>query len=76
MLLNDEQRRCTRCGSIYEWRKSSSRSLKLTYCTFSCERISLGFLLEDLDAMFRRPVVDLSDIVVDLEGVASSRPRG
>ena len=69
LLLSDSQRRCVKCGSIYEWRRSSSRSLKLQYCTFSCERMDLGTLIEDILVTFQRPVVDLSSLLPTLEEV-------
>ena len=37
---------CARCGVPYDWRKSSSWTLKMTYCTSLCERGDLGFSLE------------------------------
>lgn len=39
---------CTRCGSGYEWRKSTS-GLKMTYCGVFCEIGDLGFCLEALE---------------------------
>lgn len=39
---------CTRCGSGYEWRKSTS-GLKMTYCGVFCEIGELGFCLEALE---------------------------
>jgi hypothetical protein len=37
---------CVRCGMPYDWRKSSSWTLKMTYCSSLCERGGLGFTLE------------------------------
>ena len=71
MVLSEDQRRCSRCASIYDWHKSTSRSLKMTYCSFSCERTGEGFLLEDVLATFRYPVVDFAKIIPALEEVAS-----
>lgn len=39
---------CTRCGMRYDWRRSPSSSLKMTYCGSLCERADLGFTLEAL----------------------------
>ncbi len=43
-------KRCTRCGVPYDWRRSTSRSLKMTYCGSLCERADLGFTIEALIA--------------------------
>ena len=37
---------CERCGIRYDWRKSTSRSLKMTYCGALCEQGALGFTIE------------------------------
>lgn len=37
---------CARCGVPYDWRKSSSWTLKMTYCSALCEQGDLGFSLE------------------------------
>ena len=39
---------CDRCGIRYDWRRSPSSSLKMTYCGSLCERASLGFTIEAL----------------------------
>jgi len=41
-------KRCGRCGQRYDWRKSPSSTLKMTYCSSLCERADLGFTLEAL----------------------------
>ncbi len=48
---------CVRCSLRYDWRKSSSASLKMTYCSHLCERADLGFTLEAL-LHAERPVSD------------------
>lgn len=48
-------RTCARCGVPYDWRKSSSWTLKMTYCTSLCERGDLGFSLE---TFFRGTVIE------------------
>lgn len=37
---------CSRCSLPYDWRKSTSYTLKMTYCTTLCEYAGEGFLLE------------------------------
>ncbi|MCC7363317.1 MAG: hypothetical protein IT303_03010 [Dehalococcoidia bacterium] len=39
---------CARCGIRYDWRRSPSSSLKMTYCGSLCERAALGFTIEAL----------------------------
>ncbi len=41
-------RTCERCGLRYDWRRSPSLSLKMTYCSSLCERGALGFTIEAL----------------------------
>lgn len=41
-------RTCTRCGIKYDWRRSASTSLKMTYCNSLCENADLGFTIEAL----------------------------
>jgi hypothetical protein len=41
-------RACARCGLTYDWRRSPSSSLKMTYCGSLCERADLGFTIEAL----------------------------
>lgn len=43
-------KRCARCGVPYDWRRSTSASLKMTYCGSLCERADLGFTIEGLTA--------------------------
>lgn len=37
---------CKRCGLRYDWRKSASSNLKMTYCSSLCEHADLGFTVE------------------------------
>ncbi len=39
---------CVRCGFRYDWRRSASASLKMTYCSHLCESADLGFTIEAL----------------------------
>ncbi|GAB4328311.1 MAG: hypothetical protein Kow0010_12180 [Dehalococcoidia bacterium] len=41
-------RTCARCGLRYDWRTSSTSTLKMTYCGLMCERADLGFTLDAL----------------------------
>ena len=46
---------CARCSLPYDWRKSGSWTLKMTYCSIFCERGDLGFTLE---TFFRDTVIE------------------
>lgn len=52
-MTSEHIRRCARCHTLYDWRSSSSRYLKMTYCGFWCERQASGFLIEDFDRIFQ-----------------------
>ena len=39
---------CLRCNITYDWRRSGSTSLKMTYCNSLCEAADLGFTIEAL----------------------------
>ncbi len=41
-------RTCQRCHVAYDFRRSTSRWLKLTYCGTLCEQGALGFTIEAL----------------------------
>ena len=41
-------RYCARCGRRYDWRRSTSSSLKMTYCNTLCECADLGFTIDGL----------------------------
>jgi hypothetical protein len=44
----DNIRSCRRCGIRYDWRRSPSTSLKMTYCGSLCEKADLGFTIDGL----------------------------
>ncbi|MBK6320422.1 MAG: hypothetical protein IPI33_07220 [Dehalococcoidia bacterium] len=46
---------CRRCGLRYDWRRSPSSSLKMTYCGSLCEQADLGFTIEALLRYDRQP---------------------
>ena len=46
--MNSHMRTCERCGVPYDWRRSPSTSLKMTYCGSLCERAGLGFTIDTL----------------------------
>lgn len=46
--MDRHMRTCQRCGVTYDWRRSPSSSLKMTYCGTLCERGALGFTIESL----------------------------
>lgn len=48
-------RECRRCGLRYDWRRSPSTSLKMTYCGSLCENADLGFTIEALLRVERAP---------------------
>lgn len=48
---------CQRCGLKYDWRRSPSSSLKMTYCGSLCEQADLGFTIEALLHVERQPSV-------------------
>ena len=39
---------CVHCGLRYDWRRSPSSSLKMTYCGSLCEKADLGFTIETI----------------------------
>ena len=41
-------RTCRRCHLVYDWRRSPSSCLKMTYCCSLCERADLGFTIDAL----------------------------
>ena len=46
--MHNNMRVCQHCGLPYDWRRSPSGSLKMTYCGSLCEKADLGFTLEAL----------------------------
>ena len=44
----DPMKTCKNCGLRYDWRRSASRSLKMTYCNTLCEKADLGFTIDAL----------------------------
>jgi len=48
-------RHCAHCGLPYDWRRSASGSLKMTYCGTLCEVAGLGFTIESLLQTERSP---------------------
>lgn len=46
--MSTHMRTCERCGIPYDWRRSPSSSLKMTYCGSLCERAALGFTIDTL----------------------------
>ncbi len=39
---------CKHCHGSYDWRRSPSSCLKMTYCGSLCEKADLGFTIEAL----------------------------
>src|SRR5205814_2183647 len=50
----DHIKQCERCGLRYDWRRSPSSSLKMTYCGSLCERAALGFTIDALMQLQRK----------------------
>ncbi len=48
-------KQCVHCGLRYDWRRSPSTSLKMTYCGSLCEQADLGFTIDALMRMERAP---------------------
>lgn len=46
--MTNHMRTCQHCGLPYDWRRSPSGSLKMTYCGSLCERADMGFTIESL----------------------------
>ncbi len=55
-------RSCARCGQRYDWRRSPSSSLKMTYCGSLCERADLGFTIDALLRVERAEPVPVDPI--------------
>lgn len=47
-MSQEHIRTCQHCGLPYDWRRSPSGSLKMTYCGSLCEKADLGFTIETL----------------------------
>ncbi len=46
--MTNHMRVCQHCALPYDWRRSPSGSLKMTYCGSLCEKADLGFTIETL----------------------------
>ena len=51
--MSIHMRVCEHCGVPYDWRRSPSTSLKMTYCGSLCERANLGFAIDSLSGGVR-----------------------
>ena len=47
-IATQNMRSCVRCGIKYDWRRSPSTSLKMTYCNSLCETADLGYTIDAL----------------------------
>lgn len=66
--------RCQRCKTPYDWRRSTSHSLKMTYCSALCEKGALGFTIESMLAAVEvtfAPAVAAADIEDALQSAES-----
>jgi hypothetical protein len=69
---------CARCSAPYDWRRSGSRSLKMTYCGSLCEVADLGGTIEAMMAMERNAPaaiesLPLEELLADL-GPSDAKP--
>lgn len=64
-------RNCARCGIRYDWRRSASSSLKMTYCGSLCEAADLGFTIEALIRTERSAAVPVLAAVKELLAAAA-----
>jgi hypothetical protein len=56
-------RTCQHCGAAYDWRRSPSSSLKMTYCGSLCEKADLGFTIETLLHPIHRVKLEWKDLL-------------
>ena len=63
-------RTCQHCHVRYDWRRSPSTSLKMTYCGSLCEAADLGFTIEALIRCERRQPLEAPQ-VKELAAVAA-----
>ena len=61
-------RTCAHCGARYDWRRSASAWLKMTYCGSLCESADLGFTI---DALFQVERQTSAAKVKELAGIAA-----
>ena len=52
--------RCARCGIPYDWRRSTSWSLKMTFCSMYCEAKANGATIENILAAEKNEIIDLA----------------
>lgn len=68
---------CLHCGNRYDWRRSPSSSLKMTYCGTLCERAALGFTIEALlEYQPQSPAKSASTDQLNMDGPAMSDDIG
>jgi hypothetical protein len=61
--MNNHMRICEHCRLPYDWRRSPSGSLKMTYCGSLCERADLGFTIETLPSDVHVVRLDWKDLL-------------
>lgn len=59
---------CAHCGMRYDWRRSPSASLKMTYCGALCEQANLGFTIEAFlrYEVPKRPLINADQVLSDI----------
>ena len=68
-------RHCARCATPYDWRRSTSRSLRMTYCTFLCEAADLGGTIESMLAVKRAEPTESAEAEPAVDDVAEAMER-
>jgi len=68
-------RTCARCGVRYDWRRSASSSLKMTYCGSLCECGDLGFTVDALLHMKASSMPDETRRVLTGVDIVPAQPR-
>lgn len=61
--MHSNMRVCQHCGSPYDWRRSPSGSLKMTYCGSLCEKADMGFTIETLLGEVQRVRLDWKELM-------------
>ena len=54
---------CQHCGLPYDWRRSPSGSLKMTFCGSLCEKADMGFTIEALLGEVQRVRMDWKELL-------------
>ena len=61
--MTSNMRICHHCNAPYDWRRSPSGSLKMTYCGSLCEKADMGFTIETLLGEVQRVRLDWKELL-------------